>query len=154
MEVRIETFDDIEIARIRHTGPYDKIGPCFMRLFEWAASVGARPGLCFSLSYDDAGTVSPEKLRSDACLELSTDAVPPQGIEIVTLAGGRHAVPTHQGPYDGIAEAYRRLFESWLPQSGEEPDGRPCMEIFRNTPRDTAPAGLLTDLCVPLRAAD
>ena len=51
MEVRIETFDDIEVARIRHVGPYDEIGPCFERLLEWAATIGVEPGRVLSLSY-------------------------------------------------------------------------------------------------------
>ena len=43
MEVRIETFGDIEMARVRHVGRYNEIGPCFERLFKWAATIGARP---------------------------------------------------------------------------------------------------------------
>ena len=30
-------------------------------------------------------------------------------------------------------------------------DDQPCMEIYRNSPLDTAPVQLLTDLCLPLR---
>lgn len=45
------------------------------------------------------------------------------------------------------------LFSLWLPQSGEEVHDRPCMEIYRNSPLDTPPAELLTDLCLPLRRA-
>ena len=153
MEVRIETLDDIEVARIRHVGPYDEVGPCFERLLEWAATIGARAGRVLSLSYDDPEDVAPQSLRSDACVELHTDASPPPGISLDRLGGGRYAVYTHRGPYDGIAEAYRRLFGLWLPQSGEEMDDRPCMEICRNSPLDTAPAQLLTDLCLPLRPA-
>ena len=153
MEVRIETLDDIQVARIRHVGPYDEVGPCFERLLEWAATIGARAGRVLSLSYDDPEDVAPQSLRSDACVELHTDASPPPGISLDRLGGGRYAVYTHRGPYDGIAEAYRRLFGLWLPQSGEEMDDRPCMEIYRNSPLDTAPAHLLTDLCLPLRPA-
>ncbi len=151
MEIRIETIDEIEVARVRHIGPYNEVGRCFERLFEWATSVGGRPGRVLSLSYDDPDTIAPESLRSDACLEIRTDVPPPPDITVDTLAGGRFAIYTHRGPYDGIPEAYRRLFSLWLPQSGEEADDRPCMEIYRNTPLDTPPAELLTDLCLPLR---
>ena len=153
MEVRIETFDGIEVARIRHVGPYEEVGPCFERLFEWAATIGAQPGRVLSLSYDDPDDVAPRSLRSDACVELHTEASPPPGILLYKLGAGRYAVYTHHGPYDGIPEAYRRLFRSWLPQSGEEMDDRPCMEIYRTSPLETAPPQLLTDLCLPLRPA-
>ena len=153
MEVRIETFDDMGVARIRHRGPYNEVGACFGRLLEWAATIDARPGRVFTLSYDDPDTVAPQSLRSDACIELHTDASPPPGISVDRFAGGRYAVYTHHGSYDGISEAYRRLFGLWLPQSGEGLDDRPCIEIYRNSPLDTAPEQLLTDLCLPLRPA-
>ena len=152
MEVRIETFDAIKVGRVRHVGPYNEVGPCFERLFAWAKDIGARPGRVFSLSHDNPETVAPESLRSDACIELHTDATPPPGISLDSIGAGRWAVYTHRGPYDGIAEAYRHLFGSWLPGSDEEIDDRPCMECYHNSPLDTAPADLLTDLCLPLRA--
>ena len=153
MEVRIETLDDIEVARVRHVGRYGEVSQCFERLFEWVASIGAQPGRVLTLSHDNPDVVALESLRSDACVELHTDASPPPGISIDKLGAGRYAVYAHRGPYDSLGEAYKRLFESWLPQSGEEVDDRPCMEIYRNDPRDTAPDQLLTDVCLPLREA-
>ena len=41
IDVRIETFKAIHVARIRHVGPVMDMGPCFERLLRWAASVGA-----------------------------------------------------------------------------------------------------------------
>ena len=152
MEVRIETFDAIKVGRLRHVGPYNEVGPCFERLFAWAEDIGARPVRVFSLSHDNPETVAPESLRSDACIDLHTDATPPPDISLDSIEAGRWAVYTHRGPYDGIAEAYRNLFGLWLPGSGEEIDDRPCMECYQNSPLDTAPADLLTDLCLPLRA--
>ncbi len=154
MEIRIQTIGAIEIIRIRHVGPYSEIGKCFERLFAWAAQIGIEPGRVISLSHGDPATVAPEHLRSDACLEFHTDATPPPGIFSGRLQGGRYAVLTHHGPYEAIPGAYRHLFTAWLPQSGEDPDGRPCMEIYRNSPVDTPPSGLITDLCLPLRTDD
>ncbi len=154
MKVSIEIIPAVHVARIRHVGPYQEIGPCFMRLFQWAASIGAAPGRGISLSHDDPEIVAPANLRSDACLELETDAVPPSEIVLETLPAGRFAVYTHQGPYDGIASAYRQLFHEWLPTCTEEADNAPCREVYLNTPMDTPPEALLTELCLPLKAAD
>ena len=153
MEVRIDTLAAIEIARIRHVGPYNEVGPSFERLFGWAASIGAEIGRVLTLSYDEPDDVRAENLRSDACLEMRTDASPPPGITLDTIEAGRYAVYTHRGPYDGIAESYQLLFSRWLPQSGEDIDNRPHMEIYLNALPDVSPADLLTDLCLPLRAA-
>ena len=49
MEVRIENLADIDVARIRHVGPYNEVGLCFERLFQWAAAIDARPGRVLTL---------------------------------------------------------------------------------------------------------
>ena len=60
MEVRVETFDDIDVARVRHVGCCHEVGPCFERLFEWAATIGARPSRVLTLSYGDLDAVGSE----------------------------------------------------------------------------------------------
>ncbi len=61
MAVRIETFDDIDVARVRHVGPYHEVGPCFARLSEWVAAIGARPGRVLGIYHDDPSVVAPER---------------------------------------------------------------------------------------------
>ena len=153
MDVRIETLDRIHVARVRHLGPYNGVGPCFERLFRWAAGVGVPTGRVLTLSYDNAETVAPEKLRSDACVELRTEEEPPPGIVLGPVGGGRFGVYRLTGPYEGIAGAYRRLFEEWLPGSGESMADGPCMELYRHAQADRPPEKLVTDLCVPLRGS-
>ena len=153
MVVRIETLALIHVARMRHVGPYAEVEPCFERLFRWAAVVGVPTGRVLTLFYDDPEAVTPERLRSDACVEVHTDQEPPPGIVLGPVGDGRYAVYRLVGPYVGISEACRRLFGEWLPGSGESMDERPCMEIYRKTQADTPPEQLVTDLCVPLRGA-
>ena len=151
INVRIETVGPIHVARVRHVGAYAEVGPCFDRLFRWAASIGVSTGRVLTLSHDDPHVVAPERLRCDACVELYTDKEPPPGMVLGPVGGGRYAVYRLVGPYDGIGPAYRRLFGEWLPQSGESMADGPCMEIYRNSPMDTSVGHLATDLCVPLR---
>lgn len=151
MGVRIETLAAIRVARIRHVGPYEEIGPCFERLFGWAADSGSGIGRVLSLSYDNPDTTRAEELRSDACIEVQGAVAPRDGIVLETVGGGRYAIHAYRGPYRGLRKAYRRLFEAWLPGSGEEADDRPCMEIYRNSPLDTPAVQLVTEICLPLR---
>ena len=150
MEVRIETIGPIQVARIRHVGPYAEVGPCFERLFRWASAIGVPTGRVLTLSWDDPERVPADRLRSDACVELRTEEDPPPGIELGSVGRGRYAVYRLEGPYEGISPAYARLFGEWLPGSGEKTDGGPCMELYRNEPADTPAEQLVTDLCVPL----
>ena len=47
--------------------------------------------------------------------------------------------------------AYEWLYGTWLPQSGRDPGDAPCLEEYLNSPRDTAPTELLSDIYLPLR---
>ena len=75
----------------------------------------------------------------------------PEGTVELTLAGGRHAVLHYRGPYAGLMAGYTQLYGTWLPTSGQEPRDAPPFELYLNSPMETAPADLLTDICVPLR---
>ena len=141
MDVRIETIGPIQVARIRHVGPYAEVGPCFERLFRWASVIGVPTGRVLTLSWDDPERVPADRLRSDACVELRTEEEPPPGIELGSVGGGRYVVYRLTGPYDGIAGAYRRLYEEWLPGSGEKPADGPCVELYRHAQTDRPPRG-------------
>ena len=151
MDVRIETIGPSQVARIRHVGPYIGVGPCFERLFRWASGLGVPTGRVLTLSWDDPERVPADRLRADACVELRTEEEPPPGIVLGPVGGGRYAVYRLTGPYEGIAGAYRRLFEEWLPGSGERLADGPCIELYRSEPADTPVEQLVTDLCVPLQ---
>ena len=153
MDVRIDTIGPIHVARMRHVGPYAEVGPCFERLFRWAASIGAPTGRVLTLSWGGPGTAAEDRLRLDACVELRTGDEPPPGIELGPVGGGRYAVYRFVGPYGGFAAAYGRLFDEWVPRCGEPADNRPCMDLYRHAQTDRPPEKLVTDLCVPLRDA-
>jgi len=57
----------------------------------------------------------------------------------------------HNGPYAELEKSYDWLYCNWLPQSGEQPADAPAYEEYLNSPQDTAPAELLTQICMPLK---
>jgi AraC family transcriptional regulator len=59
---------------------------------------------------------------------------------------------THFGPYEKLSESYAKLLGQWLPRSGRRLRATPCFEIYLNTPENTAPEDLLTDIHAPLEA--
>ena len=151
IDVRIETFKSMQVACIREVGPLSDVRPCLRRLFTWAGSVGAPTGRVLKLSFQRADVAPGQRWYWKAAVELFTRERPPPGIELEALGGRRHAVHRLVGPYEGIGEAYRRLFDEWLPGSGETAAERPCMELYRNSPAKIAATYLITDLCVPLQ---
>lgn len=154
IDVRIATFEPIRVACIRDVGAWPDVRPCLQQLFRWAATLGAPTGRVLTLSFQRPDAPPSQRWYWKAGVEMFTHERPPPGIEIDTLGAGRHAVHRLVGPHEEIGEAYRRLFEEWLPASSETVAERPCMELYRNTPEEVIAKRLITDLCVPLLEPD
>ena len=73
-------------------------------------------------------------------------------IAVTELPAGAYAFATHVGPYDGFDRTYDGLVAALLADGRHEPGAGPCVEIYRNDPRSTPPAELVTDLGFPLRS--
>jgi AraC family transcriptional regulator len=66
------------------------------------------------------------------------------------LPGGRYAVATHRGPYEGLGKAYQRIYGAWLPKSGYELRDAPAFEQYLNSPQSARPEDLLTLIHIPI----
>lgn len=150
--VEIRDLEPLTLAAIRHTGSYMQIGSSYERLYAWAAGRGliGPATRAVALYHDDPGTVPEEALRSDAGIVLPPGIDPGPEVRRVEVAGGRHAVIVHQGPYAELEGPYRWLYGTWLPQSGETPADRPVYEEYLNNPRDLPPTEWRTAICLPL----
>lgn len=141
------------LAAMPHKGPYHEINRAFQTLSATMAQrvLFGHAGAMVGVFYDDPQSVAAGNLRSHAAFEMTgkVDITPP--LEAVELQGGRHAVLTYKGPYAGLPAAYDQLYAVWLPASGQEPADSPAFEVYRNSPMDTAPDDLVTELYLPLR---
>lgn len=151
--VAIETLPAARAAGVLHTGPYAGIGAAFQKLGAILAARGlfAKTQALFAV-YHDAPDARPEaELRSHVAVILG-DGFPADlpGLDYFDIAGGRHAVLQHTGPYATLGPAYEWLYGKWLPQSGEEPRDAPPIELYVNDPRTTPAANLRTDIRLPL----
>ena len=152
--VEIRTLPRMQAVTIAHRGPYIEIGRAFETLF---GTLGARnllgPGLrMFGIYYDDPASVAEAELRSRAAIVAGGLLPVEPPLEPATIVGGEYAVLRHKGPYADMRGSYAFLYGTWLPQSGREPADAPCVEEYLNTPRDTAPTELISDIHLPLRA--
>ena len=73
------------------------------------------------------------------------------GLERLDIPAGLYARHTLTGPYTRINAALAAIHTRWLPASGYEPDDRPTLEHYLNSPRNAAQADLRTDLLIPIR---
>lgn len=150
--VEIREHPARRLAAIPHKGPYPEISRAFDKL---GATLGARglfgvAGQMVGVYYDDPAATPAADLTSHAGVEFPAAAAIDAPLEQVLLPAGPHAVLRYQGPYSGLPAAYDQLFANWLPGSGRTPGHSPMFEVYLNTPMDTAPEDLLTEICMPL----
>ncbi len=141
------------VVAIRHVGPYPEIGPVFGKLMAWVQQNGIEmtgPGLM--ISHDDPESVPAEKLRSDACAEVSPDfATRDASVQVIDVPGGRYTVATHLGSYAGLGSAWGQLMGEWLPASGATLDfTRPSFEVYLDDCDTVAESELRTELYQPV----
>lgn len=151
--VEIRAMQPAAVGAVAHKGSYFEVGKAFEIACGWFASrnlikAGTR---MIGVYYDDPQTVPEEELRSYAGFTVDEDFIFEAPIEKVELKGGEHAVLLVKGPYTNLMPAYQWLYGEWLPTSGREPADCPPFEDYLNTPQDTAPNDLLTEIHVPLR---
>jgi len=154
-DVQIRSLPSEKLAFLRHKGPYMQIGQAFEKLIGVLAgrNLIGQAKATKALYFSDPTQVPEDELESVAGVTVS-DGFPVEApLEAMETRGGDYAVLRYKGPYADMKWAYEWLYGEWLTGSGREPADAPCMEIYLNNPRDTAPADLLTDICLPLKPA-
>jgi AraC family transcriptional regulator len=155
MEVRIEKLEPMTLAFIRHVGPYDDGGVerTWEKLRAWAGARGLLGPRTWKvgISHDNPHVTPADKLRYDACVTVDPGFRPEGEVGVQTLPGGEYAVVTHEGQFERMHETYAFLYGEWLPKSGREAADSPGFTVHHNSPRDTPPEALVTDIYLPLR---
>ena len=140
------------LAMLPHKGAYQNIGKVFEAFMAVCQSrdLWKQMGPAIGVYLDNPEISSESDLNSLAGAEWLGGNIP-EGLQEHHLNGGRTAILTYTGPYSGIGTAYQTLFGDWLPKSDEEPANVPCYEISLNSPHDTRPEDLITEICLPLK---
>ena len=154
-EVRLSEEAVRKVAGIEHKGAYQEISRAFETL---AATLAARGQIAqmremVGVYYEDARSMPVEDLRSYAGAVVPEQFDVTEPFKKVELSGGEYAVLTFHGPYTGLQKAYDFFFGEWLTGSGRDAANSPCFEKYLNTPADTAPENLVTEIYMPLVSA-
>ncbi len=152
MNVEIVQEEEMRVAFVRHTGPYDQCGEAWDRLCTHLGAQGRLGGGCrfIGLSYDDPEITPAEKIRYDACVTVDGDFEAEGDIGVQVLPGGAFARTTHFGPYENLKLTYGELLGRWLPAAGRRYKLDPTREVYFNDPGTTEPEDLVTDIYLPL----
>ncbi|HMD97418.1 MAG TPA: AraC family transcriptional regulator [Terriglobia bacterium] len=150
--VQVRELPPRRIVFLRHVGPYEQVGATWSRLMGWAGARGLLgPSMkTIGIVHDDPDVTPTDKIRYDAGVVVSRPIQPEGEFGVLELAGGRCAVVTYKGHYQGLGQVYQRIYGGWLPKSGYELRDAPAFEEYLNSPRNTRPEDLVTVIHVPL----
>lgn len=150
--VEIKTIEPQTLIGLPHQGDYMDIGRVFEPVFGWLGQAGLLPQMrhAMAIYYRDPDSVPEPDLQSFAGAVMEGDVEMPEHFQTRVVKGGRYAVLRYRGAYAEMADAYRWLFGTWLTTNGYELGDAPCVEAYRNNPREVSPADLLTDIYLPL----
>lgn len=154
MNVKIVNFPETMLAIKEHRGSPDKIYDSVKIFIDWRKSTKLSPvktSNTYGVAYDDPEETVPENFRFDIC--GSVDSVIPEnsfGVKSGSLPHARCALIRHKGSHDTISESIKYLFTTWIPSSGEIPNGSPIFFHYLNLIPDVDECDLITDIYLPL----
>lgn len=157
MNVSIEQFPEYSIAYSRHRGSYLKTGENWAKLLRWVSNENlfASNPLFIGISHDDPAITEEAQCRHDACVTLPAnfkkELDSESGISFGSIPQGRFATYVFYDTIDKLALCYHNLFTNWLPQSGEELEDRPCLEVNLNNPMEDPEHRSRVKVCIPLK---
>lgn len=158
--VTVQSFEAVDVAYVRHVGPYaadlDLFEKLFTQLMNWAAprDLVRFPLDTYCLVHDSTNVTAEHQLRISVCLAVPPDTQTSGAIGRLTLAGGSYAVLSLElGPSE-YGEAWSWAYSYWLPRSGYELADRPAFEhyhVARPDPGDQSHQ--LVNICLPVQPA-
>jgi AraC family transcriptional regulator len=154
MTPELRTIDPMPVLFVRRTGPYyQAAGAAFGVLCQFAGPYGllGPASRMIGISHDDPHVTDESKFRYDACVTIDREVKPEGEVGQKTIAGGKYAVFLHAGAYEGFQQTYDQIFKAWLPGSGEKLREEPCFEVYLNSPDQTKPEDLRTEIWLPLQ---
>ncbi len=152
--VEVKDLPGLNVAYIRHIGPYQGIGQAFQKLMAWA---GPRRLLRFpetkllAVYHDNPDITEQDKLRSSVCITVPEGTAVGGEIGTMAIPGGLFAVARFELSQNEFGDAWQALMGEWFPESGYQPDDRMCYEVYLNDPREHPQGKYIIEICEPVR---
>lgn len=156
--IEVKDIPEMHVAYIRHIGPYagdeQLFGNLFNRLCTWAGPRGLLrfPETKFITIYHDNPDITNEtKLRTDVCITVPPDAQVDGEIGKATIPAGKYAIAHFEITPDKYGDAWNAVYGGWLPESGYQPDDRPCFELYLGDPKEHPEGKHVVDIYAPVK---
>lgn len=154
MDVRAVEIGPIRLVAYKHIGPYHEIGPHFERISQWAEANNCPLQGAVGVWCAETCGNEPHLLESYAGLIVPEGYEPPEGEgkpEVAHIKGGRYALATHLGPYEGLGDAWKTFINEAIPAAGFELGEGDSFEQYMNDCSEVPPEEVRTDMYMPIR---
>ena len=153
MNVRLVDRKPVEVAYLRHNGPYGEAVAVFWKekVYPWMAQNNLLGASRFGVGHDDPSVTEHDKCRYDACVEVPPGFAVHGGAQRTILPGGRYAVLPFRGTAAEVGAAWDALLRDWLPSSGLQLGSLPCIEHYPpKSNYDSTSGRFECELCIPV----
>ncbi len=150
---KIKMVPDLHLAYIRHNGSYDKVEASFQKLMLWAVSnlvLKLKP-VTIGIVHDNPDLTDEAFIRFDACILVTKEIKSKGEIAYKKIKGGKFAVFTYKGAYEGFYPVYDYIYNVCLFEYKLELEDEPAFEWYIKTPPFNKPENYVTDFYVPIK---
>ncbi|MFN0220079.1 MAG: GyrI-like domain-containing protein [Hyphomicrobium sp.] len=144
---------------VRIMGPYEQSIPeAWEKLFAWVAKndLNSPVGRGYGLSHDNPSNTSVEKLRYDACLQLTPlyEERAQRELSVMTLPSGPYLRHKYTGGYEGIYGMVSGAHDAIeVPPELKHDARRPVVTIYLDDPARAVDGDLRAEICLPVSVA-
>lgn len=154
--VEVKELREMTVAYVRHIGPYQGNSNLFAqlwnRLFAWAGPRGFIGGPDFKsliVYHDDPNLCESDKLRTSVCITVPEITSVDGEVGKMKVEGGKYVIARFEVSEEQFGLAWEWIYAKWLPQSGYQPDDKPCFEMYPEEPKN---GKFVVDICVGVKA--
>ena len=156
--VRIEELEPMEVAYLRHMGPYqgneELFSRLFTQLFAWAGPRGLinfPKTRILSVYHDNEPLTDDDKLRLSVCMTVPEETPAEGEVGRMRIEGGTYAIAPFTLEPKEYVKAWDMVFSQWFPASGYQSDDRPCFEVYLNSPDDHPEGKHEVEIHIPVK---
>jgi AraC family transcriptional regulator len=156
--VEVKDLPETTLAYVRYVGPYKGDGKLFEnlfnKLFQWAGprNLLHYPETKTIIIYHDNPDITDEsKLRVSVSISVPEDTAVDGEIGKMVIPAGKYALARFELSDTEYQEAWDWVYRTWLPESGYQPDDRPCFEMYHNDPKTHPEGKSIVDICIGVK---
>ncbi len=157
MDVTVKDFPEMNVAYVRHIGPYQGDEALFSSLFNklctWAGPRGLlnEQAQMLAVYHDNPDITEGDKLRLSICVTVPENTKTGGDVGMMKIPGGKYAAASFELKGEEYQAAWDAFFSEWLPESGYQPVEGPCFELYKNDPSTHPEGKCIVDICVPVK---